>query len=285
VLDEVGGWAEWCITEDAELGLRIFERGHEATYIPRTYGRGLMPDTFLDFKKQRFRWAYGAVRILRHHGKALFSKEDTGLTRGQRYHFVAGWLPWISDGLNLFFTIGALAWSLLMVLYPLKFDPPLVILSIMPLTLFVFKVGKMIYLYRTRIGASITQTLASAIAGLSLAHTIAQAICIGFVTTDKPFFRTPKLAQRHALLEALQSAREEIFVLAALWLAAVSVADRQGADTADLMIWIMVLLVQSIPYLATLFMAVASGFAASRSRVIREMTAMPPMPPAPETRV
>ena len=24
VLDEVGGWAEWCITEDAELGLRIF---------------------------------------------------------------------------------------------------------------------------------------------------------------------------------------------------------------------------------------------------------------------
>ena len=26
VLDEVGGWAEWCITEDAELGLRMFER-------------------------------------------------------------------------------------------------------------------------------------------------------------------------------------------------------------------------------------------------------------------
>ncbi len=33
VLDEVGGWAEWCITEDAELGLRIFERGYEAIYI------------------------------------------------------------------------------------------------------------------------------------------------------------------------------------------------------------------------------------------------------------
>ncbi|HSR35736.1 MAG TPA: glycosyltransferase, partial [Desulfurivibrionaceae bacterium] len=31
VLDAVGGWAEWCITEAAELGLRIFERGHEAT--------------------------------------------------------------------------------------------------------------------------------------------------------------------------------------------------------------------------------------------------------------
>ncbi|HOP18135.1 MAG TPA: glycosyltransferase, partial [Gammaproteobacteria bacterium] len=47
VLDEVEGWSEWCITEDAELGLRIFERGYAATYIPHSYGKGLMPDTFL----------------------------------------------------------------------------------------------------------------------------------------------------------------------------------------------------------------------------------------------
>ena len=65
VLDSVGGWAEWCITEDAELGLRLFEAGYEALYMPATYGRGLMPDTFTDFKKQRFRWAYGAMQILR----------------------------------------------------------------------------------------------------------------------------------------------------------------------------------------------------------------------------
>ncbi|MEW6594525.1 MAG: glycosyltransferase [Thermodesulfobacteriota bacterium] len=281
VLDGIGGWAEWCITEDAELGLRIFERGHEATYMPQSYGRGLMPDTFLDFKKQRFRWAYGAVQILRRHAGALFGREKSGLTTGQRYHFIAGWLPWISDSLNLFFTMGALLWSLLMVLYPLKFDPPLVILSIMPLTLFVFKVGKMIYLYRTRIGAPIAQTLASAVAGLSLAHTIARAICLGFVTSGMPFFRTPKLARRHALLQALQSAREEGLILLALWLAAVSVADRQGTDTADLMIWILVLLVQSIPYLAAVCMAVASGFATSRSAMISSMTTVPPLPPEP----
>src|SRR5207253_2933562 len=45
-----GGWAEWCITEDAELGLRIFEAGFDATFVPASYGRGLMPDTFIDFK-------------------------------------------------------------------------------------------------------------------------------------------------------------------------------------------------------------------------------------------
>ena len=58
-------WAEWCITEDAELGLRIFESGFDASYVATSYGRGLMPDTFIDFKKQRFRWAYGAMQIIK----------------------------------------------------------------------------------------------------------------------------------------------------------------------------------------------------------------------------
>ncbi|NCC77163.1 MAG: glycosyltransferase, partial [Clostridia bacterium] len=77
VLDEVGGWAEWCITEDAELGLRIFEKGYAACYVPHSFGKGLMPDTFVDFKKQRFRWAYGSVLILRHHMMAMFGLEKT----------------------------------------------------------------------------------------------------------------------------------------------------------------------------------------------------------------
>jgi hypothetical protein len=32
----VGGWAEWCITEAAELGLRIFEAGHEGGYVEQS---------------------------------------------------------------------------------------------------------------------------------------------------------------------------------------------------------------------------------------------------------
>ena len=72
VLEEVGGWAEWCITEDAELGLKIFEKGYEAMYVATSYGQGVMPDTFVDFKKQRYRWAYGAIQIMRHHARTLW---------------------------------------------------------------------------------------------------------------------------------------------------------------------------------------------------------------------
>jgi len=275
VLEEVGGWAEWCITEDAELGLRIFEKGYEATYFPQTYGKGLMPDTFLDFKKQRFRWAYGAIQILRKHGKSLFGFSHTSLTKGQRYHFIAGWLPWVADSLNMLFTWAALGWSMAMVYLPAKFDPPLVILSVMPLSLFVFKVGKMFYLYRTRIGATVGQTIASAIAGLSLSHTIAQAILLGFLTRSKPFFRTPKHAMSHAMLQALQTAREEGLIMLALWLAAYTVALRQGVDTADLIIWIVMLLVQSIPYCAAVIMSLVSSFAKTKKKIIGTITAAP----------
>ena len=32
-MEQVGGWAEWCITEDTELGVRLFERGARSTRL------------------------------------------------------------------------------------------------------------------------------------------------------------------------------------------------------------------------------------------------------------
>ena len=195
VLEGVGGWDESCITEDAELGLRIFAAGGEAGYTPRSYGRGLMPDTFIDFKKQRFRWAYGAMQILKTHARALFGTERDGLSPGQRYHFVAGWLPWLADGFNLIFNAAALGWSIAMIAAPDRIDPPLMMFSVLPLSLFVFKVVKLLHLYRGHVGAGWRQTFAAAVAGLALAHTIGLAVLKGLVTRNEPFFRTPKVVQ------------------------------------------------------------------------------------------
>ncbi|WP_323389238.1 glycosyltransferase [Myxococcus qinghaiensis] len=96
VLEELG-WAEWCICEDAELGLSVLEKGYSAAYVPHSYGKGLIPDTFIDYKKQRFRWAYGSIQIIKHHAPSLLRASNSRLTWGQRYHFVAGWLPWVAD--------------------------------------------------------------------------------------------------------------------------------------------------------------------------------------------
>ena len=276
VLEEVGRWAEWCITEDAELGLRIFEKGYEALYIAKTYGRGLMPDTFIDFKKQRYRWAYGAVQIIRHHAKALRWRKQSRLTYGQRYHFIAGWLPWVADSINLIFTLAALAWSIGMLHFPRQVDPPMIILSAVPLAFFVFKMAKMFYLYRSRVKATISQTLASALAGLALSHTISKAILFGMVSQSLPFFRTPKKVEGRRFWYALQSAREEGVIALALLIAAYALIRAQDVDPPpDTIVWIVVLLVQSIPYLAAVAMAVISSFARIPSKLISTITAPP----------
>ncbi len=270
-LDAVGGWAEWCITEDAELGLRLLERGWEATYIPRSYGQGLMPDNFADFRKQRFRWAYGAMQILRRHARAILPRQQTGeaqgLTPGQRYHFLAGWLPWLADGVNLLFNMAALLWSLGMIVAPGAIDPPLVMFSVLPLSLFAFKAAKLIDLYRNCVGAGPRQIAAAAIAGLGVSHTVGKAVLTGLVTRNEPFFRTPKQVKRHALVEALLGAREEWLMAAALLLAAWGVSSIDLMGSPDLAIWILVLVIQTVPYLATLAMS-ALGALPLPARVI-----------------
>ena len=265
VLEEVGGWAEWTITEDAELGLRVFEHGYEAVYIPKSYGQGLMPDTFIDFKKQRFRWAFGAMQILRGHARQLMGTRPTKLTSGQRYHFIAGWLPWLADGLNLIFNIAALLWTLGMIVSPGHYDPPLIIFSLLPLTLFSFKTAKQFHLYQSHVNAGIWQTLSATVAGIALSHTISRAILAGFVKKDKPFFRTPKLAQRLSFTSALVVVYEEVIMLILFLLAitGVSIVHAQssnnvllrGYDSPDLVFWLVVLCVQAVPYLAAIVMS------------------------------
>jgi cellulose synthase/poly-beta-1,6-N-acetylglucosamine synthase-like glycosyltransferase len=269
-LQSAGGWAEWCITEDAELGLRLFEHGYEAHYLPVTYGRGLMPETFTDYKKQRFRWAYGAVQILRRHADVLLSS-DARLTQGQRYHFIAGWLPWMADGLNLIFNLIALGWSVAMIVAPHRFDPPLMMFSALPLALFAFKLAKLAHLYSSRVGANIRQTLAAALAGLALSHTVSVAVVKGLLTRRQPFFRTPKEKQPHALVEGFAAARAETAWMLALALAAFGLTHQfniapgvvlgipEELKAPDVSLWVAVLLIQAIPYAASLLMSLISA--------------------------
>jgi cellulose synthase/poly-beta-1,6-N-acetylglucosamine synthase-like glycosyltransferase/exo-beta-1,3-glucanase (GH17 family) len=261
VLTAVGGWAQWCITEDAELGLRVFEAGYEAQYVSRSYGSGLMPDTFIDYKRQRFRWAYGAMQILRHHAVALLRSASSALTSGQRYHFVAGWLPWLADGFNLLFNLAAIGWSFAMIIAPQKVDPPLMVFSVLPLSLFMFKLVKLVHLYTHRVGMSLRQTLAAAIAGLGLAHTIGLAVLKGLFTRNEPFFRTPKQSGPHRLVAALAAAREETLFMLALWICVIGIRTiPNDMASTDLTVWLAALQIQSIPYAAALLVSLTSAF-------------------------
>jgi cellulose synthase/poly-beta-1,6-N-acetylglucosamine synthase-like glycosyltransferase len=70
-LEEAGRWATWCLTEDSELAIRIHALGYTSICMPDTFGRGLIPDTFADYKKQRFRWTAGPLQQFKKHAGLL----------------------------------------------------------------------------------------------------------------------------------------------------------------------------------------------------------------------
>ncbi|BBP45736.1 glycosyl transferase [Thiosulfatimonas sediminis] len=270
VLQAVGGWGETTITEDAELGLRIFEQGYAAVYSEHSFGKGVMPDTYIDYKKQRYRWAYGAMQILREHAGALLDWNKTQLKPGQRYHFFAGWLPWIADGFNYIFTVLAIIWTGLMLSDPVQYNAPDWMISIIPIVFFGFKMSKMLVLYMGHVGANLRTALAAAISGLALSHTIAKAVLWGlFVGRKMPFLRTPKLADSHNLWQALLDAYEEALMAAILLTAAVLLYWKFGFDTFEINLWFAVLLVQSIPYFASLMLSIISAIPNLRGDWVR----------------
>ncbi len=57
-LEQLGGWDEWCITEDAELSLRLLRSGWSGLHVDESWGRGIMPLTFEALKGQRYRWCF-----------------------------------------------------------------------------------------------------------------------------------------------------------------------------------------------------------------------------------
>lgn len=259
VLRSVGRWGEWCITEDAELGLRMFEAGYEAVYMPESYGKGLVPDSFQAYKTQRFRWAYGAVQILKRHWKELLPGAKK-LTGGQKYHFVTGWLPWFADAAHLIFGLAGIFWSMGLMAFPKYFEFPPTAFMIPTLSVFAFKVAAGLMLYEARIKCSFGDKLLAAVAGMALTHTVGRAVWQGLFTSGRPFVRTPKCENQPAFLQAVLMAREEIALMMGLWLAALAIVVIFGHQNRDAFMWSGLLVVQSLPYVAALATSLTNAF-------------------------
>jgi glycosyltransferase involved in cell wall biosynthesis len=107
-LEAVGGWDEWCITEDAELSLRLLRDGWSGLHVDRSFGVGITPLTFEALKGQRFRWCFGGIQILRRHWRLMLpgrSNPRNRLNLGQRWAYLSGALQWYGDLLALLFFV------------------------------------------------------------------------------------------------------------------------------------------------------------------------------------
>ena len=275
-LEEVRGWSTWCITEDTELGLKLFEAGHGAAYVPQSMGSGLIPDTLEAFQSQRYRWVYGAMQIIKHHAGAMFLGR-TRLSWAQRYQFLCGWLPWISDALGMIVTFMALVWTTLMWISPEHFYAPMPALSAAALALFFAKTLKTFLLYPPKVRSGLKGATMASVAGLALTHSVAKAVIAGLFTSGKPFLRTPKCGDPALLSQALRVVWQETTLLAACVLAAVSVGFVHGVDEPSAALWMVMLSVQSLPYLATVTTACLSAIS-NADRASAANASAPPLP-------
>ncbi|RMU90371.1 Glycosyl transferase protein [Pseudomonas coronafaciens pv. coronafaciens] len=260
------GWAQWCICEDAELGLRMLENGFSTGYAATSYGKGLTPDTFIHFKKQRYRWAYGAIQIVKRHAESLMAGNCESLSAMQRYHFIAGWMPWAAEGMNYLLTLAALAWSLAMILEPDTFGPLPWVFSTPLILMFALRSLKVIALYRQLVSTNIREALAAILAGMALYPTIGKAVLAGCVTSGMPFFRTPKHTSAHLIAQTILDVKEELSTVIISWTTIVLLLMHRAVINMDSGFWMAMLLAQSLPYLAAVVMAILSASANRPSR-------------------
>jgi cellulose synthase/poly-beta-1,6-N-acetylglucosamine synthase-like glycosyltransferase len=72
VLEEVGGWDEQALTEDAEMSIRIYQAGYLIKFVPYAVTWEQEPETLRVWFKQRTRWARGNNYVLEKYLTSVF---------------------------------------------------------------------------------------------------------------------------------------------------------------------------------------------------------------------
>ncbi|HKF08874.1 MAG TPA: glycosyltransferase [Xanthobacteraceae bacterium] len=251
-LTSAGGWPSDTIVEDCDLGLLVLQHGWQIHYTNRRYGHGLLPDTFEAYKKQRYRWAYGGFQILRKHWRYLLPGAN-GLTREQKREFAVGWLNWLgAESIGVAVAILNLVWVPVVAFAGIAI--PDKILTIPILAAFVITLGHFVALYRARVSIPPAQMAGAVIAAMSVQWTVARAVGGGVWKETMPFMRTAKGGATRKGTEF--PAFWEAVLGTLLLISAVVVLATNYKQIRELHVFAAVLVVQSLPFLAAVAMAV-----------------------------
>src|ERR1700733_4835918 len=246
-LEQAGGWDEWCITEDAELSLRILRNGWSGLHVDQSFGKGIMPLTFEGLKGQRFRWCFGGIQILRRHWRSLLpggrgpDGEANQMTLGQRWAYLCGGIQWYGDLLGLLFFFCLLVGAANILLsgglvfrkltgFLLAAIPLLVVLGLL----------RAVALLRRGTGASWRDALGAFLIWQSTTLTVTSASIQGLFAKEAAFLRTPKTHGDARWTDALKANWVEC-VFALLGLAAIAGSVSRGTPggflLAALLLW------------------------------------------------
>jgi cellulose synthase/poly-beta-1,6-N-acetylglucosamine synthase-like glycosyltransferase len=223
-LTAIGEWNEWCISEDTEASLRVLKDGWSGLYIPRCFGRGIVPPSFAGMLTQRHRWCFGGMQILRLHWRSLMPWDrspDNHLTAAQRRDYLMASLGWFRDLLMLIFSLLLLVITGLLAAHSsFALSPTDGAWSVMPVSLIIIATICMMWTLCYFTTMSYRRALLSLVVSLAVAWVIARGCIEGIARRNGVFLRTSKADGRRNVFTALRLARVETALSVALFIAA-----------------------------------------------------------------
>lgn len=265
--EQVGRWDESCITEDTELGLRLLLAGWRNVYTTRRFGAGLLPDDLPAYRRQRFRWAFGAMRILGKHWRAIVSVKSS-LTIRQRYHFLAGWGHWMGDGIFFILSILGVIWAAILAIFGMGLPPPAVVSSAI-LLISVSSFGHGIVIQLSRPGVSFVTSLKGAVMAMTLQMPVGLAVTRAFSRREHPFLVTAKgRAVQTDVRRFMDELRPDAFLASAQVLAAMGLVATNQQRATDIDLFALTLACQSLPYVSAVAVGISQLSRARQQRLV-----------------
>ena len=271
---DAGNWSSDTIVEDSDLGLTMLEHGWSAHYTNRRYGYGLLPDTYDAFKRQRHRWAFGGLQILRKHWRSLLPWSER-LTKEQKREYGLGWLNWLgAESVGVVVALLNIVWVPFVVFGTYQLSDSMAdigflktlhnfgavpdrILTMPILAAFLVSVAHFASLYRLRVKATAGQMTGAVCAAMSVQWTVARAVGIGVFVEHLPFLRTSKGGNSRKGADFPAFAEAIIGVL--LLIGASALVITNDKQVREINIFAFVLVVQSLPFLAAVAMSLLEG--------------------------
>ncbi|MEN9649333.1 MAG: putative glucan biosynthesis protein NdvB [Candidatus Parcubacteria bacterium] len=261
-LQEVGEWSTWCITEDTELGIRLFKKGYESVYVGTQLGFGIAPATFVDYTKQRFRWVYGAVRMTMAHWKSFFWF-GSGLSFKQKYYFLTGWAFWFAHIFLPVFVVTSIIGTYLILVEERRFPPTELLLFLIAYVVMELIIAFLVTRKITK--TSFKNIVAMMCVGIGLTPTITKAVWVGLFNKKKPFEVTGRMRVDSPILNDIYNIRWGIFVLLMFAIQLFFVYQKYGVRNIDVILFETGLFLLSLPFAGQVVTALLS-WKANRAR-------------------
>lgn len=259
MLVEVGGWAEWCLTEDDELSVRLMGKGYVGHVLADTWGHGLIPETFEGVKKQLFRWMAGPVQeFWRHWRFYLGLSSGFHLTRAQRILRIMRLLEHVKLAFSFIPSLLFIGVAVYLILHELTVYPPTVFLLLIGAGVLMKYIKKWVEVRRFG-GEGIKSHALHTLLNNALRVNAIRALVVPTFNVALPWIRTNKFAMKGSFFRAFTCVPAEtlIAIFYFSWFAVLfSFADFQSFDFVALVTIFMFF--EGVTYASSLGMAIFS---------------------------